>query len=79
MARALLGAFDVDMLLNSNLRDGKTKRGEDGERKDRLDPEKVTAITDAVMNRFPGATKGQVGTVYNSKMAELRSDDGKKL
>ncbi|XP_065096825.1 uncharacterized protein [Paramisgurnus dabryanus] len=72
MARILLmGVFDIDTLMESNLRGGESKIVK-GERRRALDEVKVKAIIDAVIMKHPRTTTGQIGTALNCKMAELR-------
>ncbi|XP_026066013.1 uncharacterized protein LOC113048422 [Carassius auratus] len=74
MARILLlGVFDIETLIKSNLRGGESKvsKGGDGEKRSALDEIKVKAIMDAVMSRHSVST-GQIGAALNGKMAELR-------
>ncbi|XP_072572377.1 uncharacterized protein [Paramormyrops kingsleyae] len=80
MARILLlGVFDIETLVKSNLRGGESKvsKGGDGERRSALDEVKVRAIMDAVMSKH-SVSAGQVGTALNGKMAELRLAMSKK-
>ncbi|XP_039649857.1 uncharacterized protein LOC120555243 isoform X2 [Perca fluviatilis] len=75
MARILLlGVFDIETLVKSNLRGGESKvsKGGDGERRSGLDEIKVKAIMDAVMSKHSAVSTGQIGTALNGKMAELR-------
>ncbi|XP_051999936.1 uncharacterized protein LOC127655912 isoform X1 [Xyrauchen texanus] len=69
----LLGVFDIETLVKSNLRGGESKvsKGGDGERRSGLDEIKVKAIMDAVMSKH-SVSAGQIGTALNGKMAELR-------
>ncbi|XP_039503089.1 uncharacterized protein LOC120459729 [Pimephales promelas] len=74
MARILLlGVFDIETLIKSNLRGGESKVSKvgDGERRSGLDEIKVKAIMDAVMSKH-SVSAGQIGTALNGKMAELR-------
>ncbi|KAL0964342.1 hypothetical protein UPYG_G00322530 [Umbra pygmaea] len=73
MARTLLlGVFDMDTLLNSNLRGGRSRRPMFPNHRTALDPQKLNAIFNATLARFPLARKGQIGTGINSKLSELR-------
>ncbi|XP_066535404.1 uncharacterized protein [Hoplias malabaricus] len=73
MVRALLlGVFDMDTLLNSNLRGGRSRRPSYSDHHAPLDPEKLNAIYNATLARFPLARKGQIGTGINSKLSEIR-------
>ncbi|XP_066552569.1 uncharacterized protein LOC136718747 [Amia ocellicauda] len=73
MARTLLlGVFDMDTLLRSNLRGGKSKRANYSDQKEGLDPAKLDAIYNATMAKFPNARKGQIGVGINSKLSEIR-------
>ncbi|KAJ8014261.1 hypothetical protein DPEC_G00038430 [Dallia pectoralis] len=73
MARTLLlGVFDMDTLLNSNLRGGRSRRPTFPNHRTALDPQKLNAIYNATLARFPLARKGQIGTGINSKLSELR-------
>ncbi|KAK6490972.1 hypothetical protein HHUSO_G5683 [Huso huso] len=67
-----LAVFDVETLVRSNLRGGRNKRQQDGERKDALDSTKDHAIYAATLAKFPTATKSQIGSTINGKIAELR-------
>ncbi|XP_077057411.1 uncharacterized protein LOC143715516 [Siphateles boraxobius] len=74
MARMLLlGIFDIDTLLKSNLRGGKSKNASPGESKEPLDRIKIDAIMNAVIQKFPGTTRGQLGVAINQKVTELRT------
>nr|XP_046214823.1 uncharacterized protein LOC124041361 isoform X2 [Oncorhynchus gorbuscha] len=73
MARTLLlGVFDMDTLLNSNLRGGRSRRPTFPNHRTALDPHKLNAIYNATLARFPLARKGQIGTGINSKLSEIR-------
>ncbi|KAL6487463.1 hypothetical protein MHYP_G00040890 [Metynnis hypsauchen] len=73
MVRALLlGVFDMDTLLNSNLRGGRSRRPSYSDHHAPLDPDKLNAIYNATLARFPLARKGQIGTGINSKLSEIR-------
>ncbi|XP_046885218.1 uncharacterized protein LOC124473635 [Hypomesus transpacificus] len=73
MARTLLlGVFDMDTLMNSNLRGGRSRRPTYPEQRNALDPHKINAIYNATLARFPLARKGQIGTGINSKLSEIR-------
>ncbi|RXM37182.1 hypothetical protein EOD39_3148 [Acipenser ruthenus] len=73
MARTLLlGVFDMDTLLRSNLRGGKSKRANYADQKEGLDPLKLDAIYSATMKKFPNAKRGQIGVGINSKLSEIR-------
>ncbi|XP_034148958.1 uncharacterized protein LOC117594702 isoform X2 [Esox lucius] len=73
MARMLLlGVFDIETLLKSNLRGGKSKNVSPGETKEPLDRIKIDAIMNAVIQKFPGTTRGQLGVAINQKVTELR-------
>ncbi|XP_023825558.1 uncharacterized protein [Salvelinus sp. IW2-2015] len=73
MARTLLlGVFDMDTLLNSNLRGGRSRRPTFPNHHTALDPHKLNAIYNATLARFPLARKGQIGTGINSKLSEIR-------
>ncbi|XP_076841792.1 uncharacterized protein LOC143485946 isoform X2 [Brachyhypopomus gauderio] len=73
MVRALLlGVFDKDTLLNSNLRGGRSRRPSYTDHLAPLDPDKLNAIYNATLARFPLARKGQIGTGINSKLSEMR-------
>ncbi|KAK6464951.1 hypothetical protein HHUSO_G36819 [Huso huso] len=69
---AMLSVFDIETLVKSNLRGGSGKRQKHGERREALDPNKVNAIYAATLMKFPLATKSQIGSVINGKIAELR-------
>lgn len=73
MARTLLlGVFDMDTLMNSNLRGGRSRRPTYPQQRNALDPHKISAIYNATLARFPLARKGQIGTGINSKLSEIR-------
>ncbi|XP_056605045.1 uncharacterized protein LOC130421268 [Triplophysa dalaica] len=73
MARMLLlGVFDIEVLLKSNLRGGKSRNANSEETKEALDRDKINAIMNAVIQKFPGTTRGQIGTAINQKVTELR-------
>ncbi|XP_041107757.1 uncharacterized protein LOC121316718 isoform X3 [Polyodon spathula] len=73
MARTLLlGVFDMDTLLRSNLRGGKSKRANYADQKEGLDPLKLDAIYNATLKKFPNAKRGQIGVGINSKLSEIR-------
>nr|XP_023676930.1 uncharacterized protein LOC111848831 isoform X1 [Paramormyrops kingsleyae] len=68
----LLGVFDTDTLLHSNLRGGRSRRPMFPNHRVGLDPHKLEAIYNATLARFPLARKGQIGTGINSKLSEMR-------
>ncbi|XP_008319875.1 uncharacterized protein LOC103387133 [Cynoglossus semilaevis] len=73
MARTLLlGVFDMNTLMNSNLRGGRSRRPAFQPQRSALDPHKINAIFNAILARFPFAKKGVIGTGINSKLAEIR-------
>ncbi|XP_036403321.1 uncharacterized protein LOC118790494 [Megalops cyprinoides] len=73
MARTLLlGVFDMDTLLHSNLRGGRSRRPTFPNHRAGLDPHKLDAIYNATLAKFPLARKGQIGTGINSKLSEIR-------
>ncbi|XP_064172981.1 uncharacterized protein LOC135244541 isoform X1 [Anguilla rostrata] len=73
MARTLLlGVFDMDTLLHSNLRGGRSRRPTFPNHRAGLDPHKLDAIYSATLAKFPLARKGQIGTGINSKLSEIR-------
>ncbi|XP_056148332.1 uncharacterized protein LOC130123224 [Lampris incognitus] len=73
MARTLLlGVFDMDTLMNSNLRGGRSRRAAFHPQRSALDPHKINAIFNATLSRFPLARKGVIGTGINSKLSEIR-------
>ncbi|KAM4607390.1 uncharacterized protein ACJ7VT_015623 [Polymixia lowei] len=73
MARTLLlGVFDMDTLMNSNLRGGRSRRPAFHQQRSALDPHKINAIFNATLARFPQARKGVIGTGINSKLSEIR-------
>ncbi|XP_029925800.1 uncharacterized protein LOC115372237 [Myripristis murdjan] len=73
MARTLLlGVFDMDTLMNSNLRGGRSRRPAFHPQRSALDPHKINAIFNATLARFPHARKGVIGTGINSKLSEIR-------
>ncbi|XP_038125742.1 uncharacterized protein LOC119773028 isoform X2 [Cyprinodon tularosa] len=67
----LLGTFDLETLLKSNLNGGKPTRG-DGEQLVALDQIKKAAINDATLKKWPAVSRGQLGTSINSKLTELK-------
>ncbi|KAM6956622.1 uncharacterized protein FYW47_012573 [Aplochiton taeniatus] len=73
MARTLLlGVFDMETLMNSNLRGGRSRRPAYHQQRNALDPHKINAIFNATLARFPLARKGVIGTGINSKLSEIR-------
>ncbi|XP_051251692.1 uncharacterized protein LOC127361238 isoform X2 [Dicentrarchus labrax] len=85
MARTLLmGVFDMNTLMNSNLRGGRSRRPAFQPQRSALDPHKISAIfiflsqssslcfSDAILARFPLAKKGVIGSGINSKLSEIR-------
>ncbi|XP_028324359.1 uncharacterized protein LOC114476707 [Gouania willdenowi] len=73
MARLLLlGVFDMDTLMNSNLRGGRSRRSAFQQQRNALDPHKTNAIFNAILARFPLAKRGLIGSCINSKLSEIR-------
>ncbi|XP_023263408.1 uncharacterized protein LOC111656070 [Seriola lalandi dorsalis] len=73
MARMLLlGVFDMDTLMNSNLRGGRSRRPAFHPQRSALDPHRINAIFNAILARFPLAKKGVIGSGINSKLSEIR-------
>ncbi|XP_068597581.1 uncharacterized protein [Brachionichthys hirsutus] len=73
MARTLLmGVFDMNTLMNSNLRGGRSRRPAFQPQRSALDPHKISAIFNAILARFPLAKKGVIGSGINSKLSEIR-------
>ncbi|XP_075993311.1 uncharacterized protein LOC142988152 [Genypterus blacodes] len=73
MARTLLlGIFDMETLMNSNLRGGRSRRPAFHPQCNALDPQKINAIFNAILARFPLARRGIIGTGINSKLSEIR-------
>ncbi|XP_038586188.1 uncharacterized protein LOC119911376 [Micropterus salmoides] len=73
MARTLLvGVFDMNTLMNSNLRGGRSRRPAFHAQRSALDPHKINAIFNAILARFPLAKKGVIGSGINSKLSEIR-------
>ncbi|XP_029377461.1 uncharacterized protein LOC115055651 [Echeneis naucrates] len=73
MARMLLlGVFDMNTLMNSNLRGGRSRRPAFHPQRSALDPHKINAIFNAILARFPLAKKGVIGSGINSKLSEIR-------
>ncbi|CAM4501517.1 unnamed protein product [Leuciscus chuanchicus] len=73
MARVLLmGLFSVDVLLKSNLKGGVSKLDPCADRLQALDPRKLQALLDAVVNQFPTAKEADVRKSINSRICELR-------
>ncbi|KAI7801273.1 hypothetical protein IRJ41_002698 [Triplophysa rosa] len=73
MARVLLmGLFSVDVLLKSNLKGGVSNLDPSAARRQALDPKKLQALQDAVVNQFPTAKEADVRKSINSRICELR-------
>ncbi|KAM9848213.1 uncharacterized protein ACBR49_009483 isoform 2-T2 [Aulostomus maculatus] len=73
MARTLLlGVFDMNTLMNSNLRGGQSRRPASHTQRSALNPHKINAIFNAILARFPLARKGVIGSGINSKLSEIR-------
>uniref|UniRef100_UPI0037E8AF72 uncharacterized protein n=1 Tax=Semicossyphus pulcher TaxID=241346 RepID=UPI0037E8AF72 len=73
MARTLLmGVFDMNTLMNSNLRGGRSRRPAFHPQRSALDPHKINAIFNAILARFPLAKRGVIGSGINSKLSEIR-------
>ncbi|XP_053189505.1 uncharacterized protein LOC128373237 [Scomber japonicus] len=73
MARTLLlGVFDMNTLMNSNLRGGRSRRPAFQPQRSALNPHKINAIFNAILARFPLAKKGVIGSGINSKLSEIR-------
>ncbi|XP_075941482.1 uncharacterized protein LOC142943704 [Anarhichas minor] len=73
MARTLLlGVFDMNTLMNSNLRGGRSCRPASHSQRSALDPHKINAIFNAILARFPLAKRGVIGSGINSKLSEIR-------
>ncbi|CAJ1066634.1 uncharacterized protein LOC117812021 [Xyrichtys novacula] len=73
MARTLLmGVFDMNTLMNSNLRGGRSRRPAFHPQRSALDPRKINAIFNAILARFPLAKRGVIGSGINSKLSEIR-------
>ncbi|XP_062256890.1 uncharacterized protein LOC133966140 [Platichthys flesus] len=73
MARTLLlGVFDMNTLMNSNLRGGRSRRPAFHPQRSALDPHRINAIFNAILTRFPLAKKGVIGSGINSKLSEIR-------
>ncbi|KAL2083198.1 hypothetical protein ACEWY4_020971 [Coilia grayii] len=68
----LVGVFDKQTLLNSNLRGGSSKTSPFHNHHAPLDPHKLNAIYDAVLARFPSVRRAQIGISINSKLSEIR-------
>ncbi|XP_076141369.1 uncharacterized protein LOC143123997 [Alosa pseudoharengus] len=68
----LVGVFDKHTLLNSNLRGGSSKTSPYHNHHAPLDPEKLNAIYDATLARFPSVRRAQIGISINSKLSEIR-------
>ncbi|KAM9385818.1 uncharacterized protein KZ484_007388 [Pholidichthys leucotaenia] len=80
MARVLLmGLFDVEVLLKSNLKGGVSKLDPNAERRQALDPRKLQALQDAVVKQFPRAKEADVRKSINSRICELRHQVKRKL
>ncbi|XP_060729478.1 uncharacterized protein LOC132847992 [Tachysurus vachellii] len=79
MARTLLlGLFSIDVLLKSNLTGGVNKVDPSAERRQPLDPKKLTALLNAVVQQHPGAKIPDIRTAINKKICELRHQEKKK-
>ncbi|KAK5883004.1 hypothetical protein CesoFtcFv8_021529 [Champsocephalus esox] len=73
MARMLLmGVFDMNTLMNSNLRGGRSRRPASHSQRRALDPHRINAIFNAILSRFPLAKRGVIGSGINSKLSEIR-------
>ncbi|XP_031132577.1 uncharacterized protein LOC116034167 [Sander lucioperca] len=73
MARLLLlGVFDMNTLMSSNLRGGRSRRPAFHPQRNALDPHKINAIFNAILARFPLAKRGVIGSGINSKLSEIR-------
>ncbi|KAF4096072.1 hypothetical protein G5714_023675 [Onychostoma macrolepis] len=73
MARVLLmGLFSVDILLKSNLKGGVSKLDPCADRRKALDPRKLQALLDTVVNQFPTAKEADVRKSINGRICELR-------
>ncbi|XDV10894.1 hypothetical protein PO909_000005 [Leuciscus waleckii] len=73
MARTLLlGLFSIDVLLKSNLTGGVNKVDPSAERRQPLDPKKLTALLNAVVQQHPGAKIPDIRTAINKRICELR-------
>ncbi|XP_077371295.1 uncharacterized protein LOC144031862 [Festucalex cinctus] len=80
MARVLLmGLFDVEVLLKSNLKGGRSKLDPNSERRQAFDPRKLQALKDAVVQQFPGAKEADVRKSINNRICELRHQVKRKL
>ncbi|XP_036066002.1 uncharacterized protein LOC112143471 [Oryzias melastigma] len=79
MARTLLlGLFSVEVLLRSNLTGGVNKVEPSAERRQALDPQKLKALLDAVIQHHPAAKVADIRTNINKKICELRHQEKKK-
>ncbi|XP_077063578.1 uncharacterized protein LOC143715715 [Siphateles boraxobius] len=79
MARTLLlGLFSIDVLLKSNLTGGVNKVDPSAERRQPLDPKKLTALLNAVVQQHPGAKIPDIRTAINKRICELRHQEKKK-
>nr|XP_046229934.1 uncharacterized protein LOC124050977 [Scatophagus argus] len=73
MARTLLlGLFSVEVLLKSNLTGGLNKVDPTAERRQPLDPVKLKALLDAVVQKHPGVKISEIRTALNKRICELR-------
>ncbi|XP_036408042.1 uncharacterized protein LOC118794019 [Megalops cyprinoides] len=73
MARTLLlGLFSIDVLLKSNLTGGVNKVDPSAERRQPLDPTKLKALLDAVVQKHPGVKISEIRTALNKRICELR-------
>lgn len=68
----LVGVFDKQTLLSSNLRGGSSKTSPYHNHHAPLDPHKLNAIYDATLARFPNVRRAQIGISINSKLSEIR-------
>ncbi|KAL7886019.1 hypothetical protein AOLI_G00063140 [Acnodon oligacanthus] len=67
------GVYVPKKCVVSNLRGGMSKKADPGEAKEALDVAKVDALMNAMIQKFPGTTRGQLGVALNQKLTELRA------
>ncbi|KAK2868908.1 hypothetical protein Q7C36_000779 [Tachysurus vachellii] len=74
----LLGLFSTDVLLKSNLTGGVNKVDPSAEIRQPLDPKKLTALLNAVVQQHPGAKIPDIQTAIKIRICELRHQEKKK-
>ncbi|KAM9314854.1 uncharacterized protein KZ484_024556 [Pholidichthys leucotaenia] len=80
MVRVLLmGLFDVEVLLKSNLKGGASKLDPNAERRQALNLRKLQALQDAVVKQFLRAKEADVRKSISSRICELRHQVKRKF